>query len=244
MRSKRWLWLLLLLPVLLIAGFLVWAATPLGPMPEALQALASGPDVTVQTEPWLAFQPVATAPATGFVLYPGGRVDYRSYAPTARAIAAQGYLVVIPSMPLSLAVLAPDRAAEVMAAFPEIETWVIGGHSLGGAMAARYVYQNPGTAAGLVLWASYPPSSDDLSGRTDLAVLSLYGTLDSQAGEGILASRTILPADTAWVVIEGGNHAQFGWYGPQPGDRPATISREVQQVQIVEATVGFLASLR
>jgi dienelactone hydrolase len=243
MRSKRWLWLLLLVPVLLIAGFLVWAGAPLGPMPEALQALASGPDVTVATEPWLVFQPAATVPTTGLVIYPGGHVDYRSYAPTAQAIAAQGYLVVIPSMPLSLAVLAPNRAAEVMAAFPEIETWAIGGHSLGGAMAAHYVYQSPGTAAGLVLWASYPPSSDDLSGRTDLAVLSVYGTLDHQAGEGIPASRPILPSDTEWIVIEGGNHAQFGWYGPQPGDPPAAISREAQQAQIVAATVGFLGTL-
>jgi pimeloyl-ACP methyl ester carboxylesterase len=169
-------------------------------------------------------------------------VDYRSYAPTARAIAAQGHLVVIPPMPLSLAVLAPDRATEVMAALPEIERWAIGGHSLGGAMAAHYAYQNPAAIAELVLWAAYPPSSDDMSARHDLAVLSIYGTLDGQAEE-LAAAQSLLPLDTEWVVIEGGNHAQFGWYGPQSGDNPATISREEQQSQIVAATVAFLEKL-
>jgi hypothetical protein len=242
-KSKRWLWLLLILPILLGAGFVIWASTPLGPMPEALAALALDSTVTVETEPWLVFRPATTEPTTGFVLYPGGRVDYRSYAPTARALAATGYLVVIPPMPLSLAVLAPGRAAEVIDAFPEIETWAVGGHSLGGAMAAHYVYENPGTVDGLVLWASYPPSSDDLSGRQDLAVVSIYGTLDRQAEEGIPASRTLLPVATEWVVIEGGNHAQFGWYSEQPGDNPATISREAQQAEIVAATAAFLKAL-
>ncbi len=53
------------------------------------------------------------------------------------------------------------------------------------------------------------------------------------------ASRTLLPADTTWVVIEGGNHAQFGDYGIQPGDNVATISAAEQQTQIVDATVIF-----
>jgi dienelactone hydrolase len=146
-------------------------------------------------------------------------------------------------MPLNLAVFAPDRAAEVMAAFPQIGRWAVGGHSLGGAMAARFALQNPDAVQGLVLWAAYPASTDDLSGHP-LAVASIYGTLDGLATEDkIAASRPLLPGNTLWVAIEGGNHAQFGWYGPQSGDGTATISREEQQRQIVAATLELLSRL-
>jgi pimeloyl-ACP methyl ester carboxylesterase len=146
-------------------------------------------------------------------------------------------------MPLHLAVFGAERASQVQAAFPEVQHWAIGGHSLGGAMAARSAYRHPGTVEGLVLWAAYPAASDDLSSQ-DLAVASIYGTQDGLAtGEKIAASHPLLPADTHWVAIEGGNHAQFGWYGPQQGDNPATISREVQQQQVVAATLDLLAQL-
>ena len=240
---KRWAWLLLLLPLLAVVGFAVWAYTPLGPMPEALVALESGPQVQVETEPWLVFRPAGDLPDTGFVLYPGGRVDPRAYAPLARAIADDGYLVAIVPMPFNLAVLGAGRAADVMAAFPDVERWAVGGHSLGGAMAANFAHQNPERVDGLVLWAAYPAGGDDLSGR-ELEVLSIYGTRDGVATPAeITASRPLLPADTRWVAIEGGNHAQFGWYGTQNGDNPAIISREDQQAAIVRATVQLLADL-
>jgi hypothetical protein len=240
---KRWAWLLLLVPLLAIAGFAIWAYTPLGPMPEALAALESDPQVQVETEPWFEFRPAGETPDTGLILYPGGRVDPRSYAPMARAIAAEGYLVVIVPMPLNLAVFGAGRAAETMAAFPEIERWAIGGHSLGGAMAANFARQNPQQVDGLVLWAAYPAGGDDLSGQ-ELEAVSIFGTQDGVATPGdIAASRPLLPPDTRWVAIEGGNHAQFGWYGAQNGDNPATISRQEQQAEIVGATTGLLSDL-
>ena len=242
-RLKKWWWLLPLVLFLAMAAFLVWASTGPAPMPDALAALQSDAEVEVQTDPWLVFEPTASAPRTGLILYPGGRVDARAYAPAARAIAQAGYLVVLVPMPLDFAFLAPDRAAEVMAAFPGVEHWAVGGHSLGGAMAARFAHQTPRLVEGLVLWASYPAAGDDLSGR-DLAVTSIYGTVDGLAtGDEIEASRSLLPPGTHWVAIEGGNHAQFGWYGPQSGDNPATISREEQQAQIVAATVDLLSLL-
>jgi hypothetical protein len=245
-RLKKWWWLLLLLlllPLLAVAGFVIWAGTGPEPMPEALAALESDDAVQVETEPWFAFGPAGGEPSTGLILYPGGRVDPRAYAPTARAIAEEGFLVVIVPMPLDLAFFAPDRAADVMAAFPEVARWAVGGHSLGGAMTARFAHQNPGAVAGLALWASYPAGSDDLSGH-DLAVASVYGTRDGVATEDeIVASRPLLPPDTEWTAIEGGNHAQFGWYGPQSGDNEATISREEQQAQIVTATLQLLWGL-
>jgi len=240
---KRWWWLLPLVLVLALVGFVVWASAAAGPMPEALVALQSDAQVQVETEPWLIFRPTSGQPAVGLVLYPGARVDPRSYAPAAHALAAEGYLVVIVPMPLNLAVLAPDRAAEVIAAFPEIGRWAVGGHSLGGAMAARFAYQNPDAAQGLALWAAYPASGDDLSGYST-AVTSISATEDGlSTEEEIAASRPLLPPDTSWVAIEGGNHAQFGWYGPQAGDGTATISREEQQKQIVAATLDLLSRL-
>ena len=233
-----------LLAVVVLVGtavFLVWASNPLGPMLEAEAALQSDGQVTVVMDPWITFEPVDTAVSTGFIFYPGGRVDAHSYAPPARAIAAEGYLVVIPPMPLNLAVFNPNAADDIIAAHDEIKTWVIGGHSLGGAMAANYVYNHLGQLDGLVLWAAYPAENNDLALR-DLPVLNIYGTEDGQANE-LWEARFRLPPETQWLVIEGGNHAQFGWYGRQSGDGEATISREQQQEAFTQATVALLASV-
>lgn len=241
---KTWQKVLLAVVVVLllaVAGFLVWAYTPLGPMPEALTALESGATVDVTTTPWYTFQPTGESRSTGLIIYPGGRVDPRSYAPTARAIAEQGYPVVLVPMPLNLAVFGIDRAAGVMSAMPEVEQWAIAGHSLGGSMAANFIRNNPDAMDGLALWASYPAGGDDLSGRLDLAATSIYGTADGVASmEDVLGGAPLLPPDTVWVPIEGGNHAQFGWYGPQSDADVATISREEQQAQIIAATLALL----
>jgi hypothetical protein len=92
----------------------------------------------------------------------------------------------------------------------------------------------------LFLWASYPPDSTDLS-QTPAQVSSIYASLDGVATiDEVLASSDLLPGETVWVEIIGGNHGQFGWYGPQRGDNPATISREEQQSKIVQATLELL----
>jgi hypothetical protein len=224
-------------------GFVIWGETPAKPMPEALAALESDAQVTVTPGKWLVFTPAATEPSTGLIIYPGGRVDYRAYAPAAHQIAAQGFLVVIVRMPLNLAVFGVNAAEDVQAAYPQIRAWAIGGHSLGGSMAASYAGSHPGAIQGLALWASYPASSDDLT-NTDLQVVSIFGSEDGLASsEEINASRALLPSDTTWVEISGGNHAQFGWYGAQAGDNPASISREDQQAQMVAATLILLQDI-
>ena len=236
--------LIVLVVILLLAvgGFVVWAANPLGPGEMALDALESDSWVTVEQGDWIVFQPADAKPVTGFIFYPGGRVDYRSYAPALREIAAQGYLVVLVPAPLNLMVFNPDAAQGVLAQFPQIENWAIGGHSLGGAMAANYVYTNPAASDGLVLWASYPASNNNLR-DSGIPVISMYGTLDMAGMEKFDQSEALLPVDTTWVVIEGGNHAQFGDYGFQSGDNVATISAADQQAQVVDATLAFLAGL-
>jgi len=227
----------LIVAVIAIAGFIIWAETPLPAMPEAIVALNSDSHVQVNSSRWLVFQSLGEQRPIGFIFYPGGRVDPRAYAPPVRQIAEEGYLSVIVPMPLNLAVLAPDSASEVIKAYPEIHTWIIGGHSLGGSMAAQFVYNHPLVVKGLVLWASYPPSGNNLTAY-DLKVVSIYGVLDGVLNFGDLeASRSLLPPDTTWIAIQGGNHAQFGWYGPQPGDNSASISRESQQSQAVQVVL-------
>ncbi|MHB1414566.1 MAG: alpha/beta hydrolase [Chloroflexota bacterium] len=241
--AKRALVVLLLALMVGLGAGLVWANDAAAPEPAALAALASDGSVTVEQGPWLVFTPTGQQPTAGLIVYPGGRVDPRAYAPVARAVAGEGFLVAIVPMPLNLAVIAPDRASEVIAAYPDIKQWAIGGHSLGGAMAARFAHGHPQAVSGLVFWAAYPDASDDLSGR-QLAVTSIYGTHDGLAtGEKIDASRALLPPDTRWVAIEGGNHAQFGSYGPQAGDGEATISAEAQQARAMAATVDLLRQI-
>jgi hypothetical protein len=221
-------------------GFLVWTSNPYQPMPQALDALKSDSQVDVSTSPWLVFQPHASQATTGFIFYPGGLVDPRAYAPAAHAIAAQGYLVVIPPMPFNLAFFDANRASDVILKYPSVRRWAIGGHSLGGVAAAMFVQGHPDLAQALVFWASYPPDS-----MTDSRVgtLSIYGTKDGSVDQ-LAASRNLVPPSTRWVVIQGGNHAQFGYYyGIQSGDGIATISREEQQQQTVDATVEFLKRL-
>ena len=124
--------------------------------------------------------------------------------------------------------------------FPEIDRWVNAGHSLGGSMAARYTLRNPDNIEGLVLWAAYPAASDDLS-NSNVSSASIFGTLDGLVSEqDILSSTALLPENNVLHMIEGGNHAQFGWYGDQVGDNPAEISREEQQKQVVEITIQVL----
>lgn len=226
-----------------VAASLLWAGgITHSPVPEAEAYLRSTDKVTVLTlGEWLTFQPAEEPPTVGFIFYPGGNVDYKAYAPALFGIAERGYLVVDVPMPMNLAILGYQRAGDVIAAHPEIEHWVVGGHSLGGAMAARFAFENPGAVEGVVLWAAYPAESNDLS-EMDVRVLSVYGTLDGvTTPDEISASATFLPADTTWVAIEGGNHGQFGYYGNQDGDNPAKIDREEQTAQIVEATADFLA---
>jgi len=241
---RRWWQLLLAVVALAMLGFVLWATIIPSPMPEALAALQSDAQVEVTTEHWLLFRPVRAPARVGLVLYPGGRVDYRSYAPAAHAIAAEGFLVAIVPMPLNLAVLGADRAQGVIRAHPEVSLWAVGGHSLGGSMAAQFARRHPGEVAGLVLWAAYPAGSDNLA-ATNMEVVSIFATRDGLTSlDDIERSRQLLPPTTVLVPIEGGNHAQFGWYGPQSGDGEPTISREVQQAHIVAGTVQLLEKLR
>jgi len=227
-----------------VIGFVTWGLTPLGPDHEALDAMESNANVTVQDKGnFVVFSPTSSTPITGFILYPGGHVDYRSYAPIAQEIASHGYMVSVVRMPLSLAVFGSDRADEVITAYPDIRYWVIGGHSLGGSMAASYARKHTDNVQGLAFWASYPATSDDLS-STSLKGLSTYGSNDLVLNrDNFNATLEFLPPGTIMQVIQGGNHARFGNYGPQSGDGTATISAIDQQTQAADLTVRLLRAV-
>jgi pimeloyl-ACP methyl ester carboxylesterase len=225
-----------------VVGIVWWGTHPLGPTQSALAALQSDATVRVsQVADGWEFVPASGEPSAALVFYPGGHVDARSYAPYARDVASHGYLVVVPVMPLSLAVLAPNAADEVAAAHPEISRWVIGGHSLGGAMAAQYAARHRGAMRGLVLLAAYPPSGADLR-TSGISALTEVGTLDTVIDRANLAAgRELLPRDAVYRDLQGGNHAQFGDYGPQPGDDPnPTMPAAEQRRRAVDGTVAVL----
>ena len=244
---KRTLIALLSIAILCFVGVYVWAewTTP-PPLPVATDALITDEAVSIEEiRGDILFRPTINARRTGLILYPGGFVEPASYALHARGIAAAGYPVILIDAPLNLAFTALNRADKYItdADFSQIERWVVGGHSLGGTAAASFAADNLGRVDGLLLWASYPAESTDLS-RADLAVLSIYGTADGLINAAdIDASRDNVPASAEFFAIEGGNHAQFGSYGAQDGDSPATISAAVQTEEIVQKTIHFLAQL-
>jgi dienelactone hydrolase len=221
---------------------LAWFFSPQQLLPEATAALASTAGATFSDdEAGLTFTPTAAPPAVGLVLYPGAKVPAEGYAPTARALAERGYLAVVVPMPLNFAIFDVGAADRVMAAHPEIRRWAIGGHSLGGAMAAQYAADHPEAVAGLALCGAY--SAADLAAAS-LAASSVYGSLDAAVATiEDPATKALLPPATAYVRLEGGNHEQCGWYTGQPNDPPATISREEQQEQLVDAWAELLAGL-
>jgi hypothetical protein len=240
---KRVLLGLLVAVVILTAGFIFWANAAAQPTDLASQALQSDSQVTVtQQNGFVTFSPAGQKPTTGFIFYPGGRVDYRAYAPVLHKIAANGYFVAVVEVNLNLAFFEVDAADQVIAEHPEITQWAVGGHSLGGVAASLYAAKHQDVIQGIAFWASYP--ADDSLKASAIHVLSIYGTNDGLAtGEKIEASKALLPPQTQYVAIEGGNHGQFGSYGAQDGDNPAAISAEEQWTQTANAMSTFLESL-
>jgi len=242
---KRILVTLLLVMGLAVGGFVAWANTPAKPSAEAYAAMKSTDEVKVSLDAAgrLLFEPIGTPNGVGFILYPEARVDPRAYAPLARGIAAHGSVVVITPMMFNLATLSPERAQDIIDTYQGIRAWVIGGHSLGGSMAAHFARLHTKEIKGLVLWASSPARSDDLSQST-IPVLSVSASRDGLATPAkITAGRLLLPPMTTYQSIEGGNHAQFGSYGTQMGDHAATIDATKQWRLAVQATADFLAQV-
>jgi len=224
--------------VLILATVGAWLLAPFGATDVALDAMASTPQVEVtSTASSITLDPVGDSSGVGLVFQPGARVDSRAYAHILRPLAEAGHSVVIVKQPLGVAFFANGFASSWAEQHPEV-SWAVGGHSLGGVVAAGNASEDP-ALRDLVLWASYPAS--DVSDTPDLAAVSVFGTEDGFT-EPMQVEETAsdLPAGTTFVPVEGAVHSYFGDYGDQPGDGTATVPRGEAQEQIVSATLSFL----
>ena len=192
---------------------------------EAIGAfLPQGTVWTEEADGTMVFEPEGAT--KGLIFYPGGKVEYTAYIPLMQACAENGILCVLVEMPFNLAVFDINAADGIQKEYPEIEEWYIGGHSLGGSMAAYYLADKADDYEGLILLGSY--STKDLS-DTDLAVLSVFGSEDKVMNrEKYEDNKSNLPSNFTEFVIDGGCHAYFGMYGAQTGDGTPTITNEEQ----------------
>ena len=174
----------------------------------------------------------------GFIFYPGGKVEYTAYTALMREIAANDVFCVLVEMPFNLAVLDINAAKGIQEQYPNVKNWYIGGHSLGGSMAAVYLGENADEYEGLILLGSY--STENLS-DTDIKVLSIYGSEDKVLNASKYEENVSnLPADFTEIIIEGGCHAYFGIYGAQDGDGIPSISNEKQIYQTADEIIKMM----
>lgn len=186
----------------------------------------------------IVFEPEGGAAETGFILYPGAKVQCEAYAPLMKKISEGGVLCAIAHMPGNMAMFRKDAAADIMAKHPEIKHWYIGGHSLGGVIASSYASDNPDVFEGIIFLASY--TIRDFS-SSSIKVISIYGTNDMVLNKESFEKNYVnLPERTQLVILDGGNHSQFGEYGFQKGDGKATISGDEQRLQTANAILEFL----
>ncbi|WP_404432270.1 alpha/beta fold hydrolase [Sutcliffiella horikoshii] len=201
------------------------------------ESMESTEDVMVkENSGWISFFPTEENDVAGIIFYPGGRVEAAAYAPLGKMLAEEGVPFIIAKMPLHLAVLNPDKADKIIEKYDDRE-WVIAGHSLGGAMAANYVKNNPDKVTGLILMAAYPSEDDDLTSfKGDVITFEaqLDGVIDE---EKLTKADSRLPSQMYTFIIQGGNHSQFGDYGLQKGDNEASIPKEEQWERIVQGIV-------
>ncbi|AXI00628.1 alpha/beta hydrolase [Sporosarcina sp. PTS2304] len=225
--------------LLAFAGFFAFVSSPYKAQSWAEENLQTDTQVLVDEDKKnILFEPATGATHIGFIFYQGGKVVPGAYAPLAKKLASNGYTVIIPKLPFNLAILSPDRADKVIRNHPEIDTWIIGGHSLGGVTASDYALRHE-KIKGLVLLASYPQAETDLSER-EIQTLSLYGGNDQVADlTKVKAAKTQLPSSARFIEIDGGNHGGFGDYGHQKGDGEATITNEQQ----IEETAKYIMEL-
>ncbi len=181
----------------------------------------------------LAFEPDDAE--VGFIFYPGGKVEYTAYVPLMSSLAEEGVLCILLEMPFNLAVLDMNAASGLTEDHPEIAEWYIGGHSLGGSMAASFLANNTDDFDGLILLGSYSTA------EITLPVLSVYGSEDNVLNrEKYEEYKPNITSSLTETVIEGGCHAYFGMYGEQDGDGIPAISNGEQIELTVEEIIKFI----
>lgn len=192
----------------------------------ALDVLAQDSGISVQDN--LTVLSPSLPSDTAIIFYPGAKVEAEAYLPLLKQIKQIGVTCILVHMPFHMAIFDADVAEDVMEQFPDIQHWYMAGHSMGGAMASQFASDHLDEIDGLILLGAYIYGD-----YPDEKTLTVYGSLNQSVEDHIDYTENI-------VEIEGGNHAQFGNYGPQKGDLPATISAEEQQEQAVAAIEKFI----
>jgi len=228
----------ILVVVLMIGGCVVYVSDYYHADLAAITAFSSDNQVSksVVSNGILAYgDPTARA---GFVFYPGGKVEYTAYEPLMVELASNGVLCILIEMPFNLAVLDINAANGISELYPNVEKWYIGGHSLGGSMAASYISKHIEDFDGIILLGSY--STADLS-DTFIGALSIFGSEDNVMNREKYDKYKInLPSNLKEIEIEGGCHAYFGMYGKQDGDGVPTLSAEEQITLTAEYISEFI----
>ena len=241
LKSKKKLVLIIILAIILIgvAYFAYYVSDYYHADTRALAALNSTESYTVvNTADSVTFTPTANLSTTGIIFYPGAKVQPESYSVTASQLATNGYTTIIVKMPFNLAIFGVNRADDVIANHSEINSWVIGGHSLGGVFASDYAVNHQDKIKGVIYLASYPSTN---ASNATFKALSIRGSLDNLTkADDISSNLDKFPTNTTFITIPGGNHFNFGDYGIQSGDNNSTITREQQQNQTVNAILEFL----
>ena len=217
----------------LVIAFLLWASAYYHADDTAVKAMQSDGVVTVeQTKSgWLFDGP---SDDKALIFYPGAKVDAKAYAPILRLLAQEDMDVYLVNMPLHLAFFGIGKAGEIIEN-SAYEQYYISGHSLGGAMAASYAAEHVSDFKGMILFAAYPTQ------ETAIDTLVIYGSEDGVLNMARIAEApNLVSGNYSEVVIDGGNHAQFGNYGEQKGDGEAGISAEDQQTQTIQAIREFV----
>ena len=238
MKKNRWL-KIGVIAVLLLCGVCWWYVSDYYHADDAaVAAMSSAADVVVKQDGnTAAFIPDEAK--AGFIFYPGGKVEHTAYAPLMRGLADRGVLCVLVEMPLNLAVLDMNAADGIPEMYPQIDSWYVGGHSLGGSMAASYAAKKASAYDGLVMLAAY--STADLS-SAGLKVISIYGSRDGVLNmEKYVENKANLPTAFEEHIIDGGCHAGFGSYGPQDGDGVPTLAGDAQIEETVLLLTDFFA---
>lgn len=226
----------LIVIVVLAAVFLAYTADYYRADAEAEAALTSDAAVQISRTGygWYFDGP---SEETALIFYPGAKVEETAYAPLLRRLAEEGMDVCLVKMPFHLAFFGLNKASDVMDQY-SYEDWYIGGHSLGGAMAAEYAASHGEQLDGLILLAAYPTKALDSS----LMEISIYGSEDTVLNmKKVVSGRSYAPANYAEFEIEGGNHARFGSYGIQKGDGTAAITEDEQQRRATELIIGEIS---
>lgn len=166
--------------------------------------------------------------SVGFIFYQGGKVENEAYSYLSQVNAN----VFLLDTPFNLSIFTINAAAEIIDQYQEITTWYVGGHSLGGSTAFLFANNADVKIEGIVYLGSYPTEVNQFK------QLAIFGDQD-----GLLNYQDYLnlfDQDDTIIIISGGNHANFGEYGPQTGDNQALIEPASQRLQVIEAINLFI----